>query len=131
MSGKELILELKKNDSTKNVPVIILTARSLEKQVIEGFSLGADNYIKKPFSPSEPVARVRNVLSRANPSRMKFDENISMKEWPIWDATTNLLQLPILPLIFAACYCFLCSRSTREPNGSPARSDSVCSPSRY
>ena len=66
MSGKELMVELEKNDATKNIPVIILTAKSLEKEVIEGFSLGADDYIKKPFSPSELVARVRNVLSRSN-----------------------------------------------------------------
>ncbi|MGA7161255.1 MAG: response regulator [Bacteroidota bacterium] len=68
MSGKELIIELKKNDAMKKIPVILLTSRSLEKEVVEGLSLGADDYIKKPFSPSELVARVRNVLSRANPS---------------------------------------------------------------
>ena len=68
MSGKELIVELKKNNTTKNIPVIILSAKSLEKEVLEGFSLGADDYIKKPFSPSELVARVRNVLSRKNSS---------------------------------------------------------------
>ncbi len=67
MSGKELIIELKKNDATKRIPVILLTSRSLEKEVVEGLSLGADDYIKKPFSPSELVARVRNVLSRATP----------------------------------------------------------------
>ena len=68
LSGKELIIELKKNDATKKIPVILLTSRSLEKEVIEGLSLGADDYVKKPFSPSELVARVRNVLSRATPS---------------------------------------------------------------
>ena len=64
MSGKEVLIALKKNDSTKNIPVVILTAKSLENEVIEGLSLGADDYIKKPFSPSELVARVRNVLAR-------------------------------------------------------------------
>ena len=65
MSGKELILELKKNSFTKDIPLIILSAKSLEKEVVEGFSLGADDFIKKPFSPSELVARVRNLLSRS------------------------------------------------------------------
>ena len=63
-SGKEVLIALKKNDSTKNIPVVILTAKSLENEVIEGLSLGADDYIRKPFSPSELVARVRNVLAR-------------------------------------------------------------------
>lgn len=64
LSGKEVLIALKKNDSTKNIPVVILTAKSLENEVIEGLSLGADDYIRKPFSPSELVARVRNVLAR-------------------------------------------------------------------
>ncbi len=64
MSGKEFLVAVKKNDATKDIPVVILTAKTLENEVIEGLSLGADDYIKKPFSPAELVARVRNVLSR-------------------------------------------------------------------
>jgi DNA-binding response OmpR family regulator len=64
MSGKEFLVAVKKDDSTKNIPVVILTAKTLENEVIENLSLGADDYIKKPFSPSELLARVRNVLSR-------------------------------------------------------------------
>lgn len=64
MSGKEFLVAVKKNDLTKDIPVVILTAKTLENEVIEGLSLGADDYIKKPFSPAELVARVRNVLSR-------------------------------------------------------------------
>lgn len=65
MSGKEALVALRKNEATKGLPVIILTAKTLENEVIEGLSLGADDYIKKPFSPSELVARVKNVLDRA------------------------------------------------------------------
>ncbi len=64
MSGKEFLVAVKKDDKTKDIPVVILTAKTLENEVIEGLSLGADDYIKKPFSPAELVARVRNVLSR-------------------------------------------------------------------
>jgi DNA-binding response OmpR family regulator len=64
MSGKEFLVAVKKDHSLKDIPVVILTAKTLENEVIEGLSLGADDYIKKPFSPSELVARVRNVLSR-------------------------------------------------------------------
>lgn len=65
MSGQEVLLALKNNDRTRNIPVVILTARTLEREVIDGLSRGADDYIKKPFSPSELVARIRNVLARA------------------------------------------------------------------
>jgi DNA-binding response OmpR family regulator len=67
MSGKELIIELKKNSSTKNIPTIMLTSRTLEKEVVEGLSLGADDYIKKPFSPHELLARVKKLLARNKP----------------------------------------------------------------
>jgi DNA-binding response OmpR family regulator len=64
MSGKEFLVAVKKNESTKDIPVVILTAKTLENEVIEGLAMGADDYIKKPFSPAELIARVRNVLSR-------------------------------------------------------------------
>lgn len=64
MSGKEFLVAVKSNDLTKDIPVVILTAKTLENEVIEGLALGADDYIKKPFSPAELIARVRNVLSR-------------------------------------------------------------------
>ena len=64
MSGKEFLVAVKKNASTKDIPVVILTAKTLENEVIEGLAMGADDYIKKPFSPAELIARVRNVLSR-------------------------------------------------------------------
>lgn len=64
MTGKELIIKLKQNPATQHIPTIMLTSRTLEKEVVEGLSLGADDYIKKPFSPQELLARVKNVLSR-------------------------------------------------------------------
>jgi DNA-binding response OmpR family regulator len=62
MSGNELLIELRR--SGNRVPVIVLTARTLEKDIVEALSLGADDYVKKPFSPSELVARVRSLLGR-------------------------------------------------------------------
>lgn len=54
--------------SEREVPIIILTARTGERDRIEGLELGADDYVTKPFSPQELVARVRAVLRRAHPS---------------------------------------------------------------
>jgi DNA-binding response OmpR family regulator len=64
MSGKEFLIIMRQNERYRNIPVIILTAKTLERDIIEGLSLGADDFIKKPFSPSELAARVRALLAR-------------------------------------------------------------------
>lgn len=64
MGGKELVMELKKNPKTNPIPVVMLTSRTLEKEIVEGFSLGVEDYIKKPFSPQELLVRVKTVLMR-------------------------------------------------------------------
>jgi DNA-binding response OmpR family regulator len=62
ISGEEVCQEMKE---MRDVPIIIATAKSSEEERIAGFSLGADDYITKPFSPRELVCRVRAVLKRA------------------------------------------------------------------
>jgi len=56
--------KLRETESTRAIPVILLTARAQEADVSRGFEAGADDYLKKPFSPDELVARVRAVLGR-------------------------------------------------------------------
>lgn len=65
LSGEELCREIRKTSAT---PVIMLTAKVEEEDRIRGLSLGADDYISKPFSPREVVARVRAVLRRSTGS---------------------------------------------------------------
>ena len=62
--GYEICKYLKKDDKYKNIPVIMLTARTDEMDKILGLELGADDYVTKPFSPRELVARVKAVLRR-------------------------------------------------------------------
>ena len=64
-SGLDLLTDLRRDGST---PVILLTSRSEETDRILGLELGADDYVTKPFSPRELVARVKSVLRRAHPS---------------------------------------------------------------
>ena len=64
-SGLELLHRLKRNDSTREVPVIMLTAKTTEDNVIQGLDVGADDYITKPFNPRELIARVRALLRRS------------------------------------------------------------------
>ena len=73
MSGFELAARLKQDASTADVPIIFLTALNEEENTLHGFDLGADDYITKPFSVREVVARVKAVLGRtsANASSMQ------------------------------------------------------------
>ncbi len=64
MSGFALARKLKSEASTQDIPIIFLTARDTENDLITGFNLGADDYISKPFSIREVLLRVRAVLRR-------------------------------------------------------------------
>jgi DNA-binding response OmpR family regulator len=65
MSGMELCRRLRREPLTENIPVIMLTARAAEAEKVTGLDAGADDYIVKPFSVKEVIARVRAVLRRA------------------------------------------------------------------
>jgi len=67
-SGVDLARKLRKDPLFKDVPIIMLTARGEEEDRIRGLDVGADDYITKPFSPRELVARIRAVLRRTNPA---------------------------------------------------------------
>ena len=67
MSGIELAKILRRASRTKNIPIIMLTARSEECDKISGLEIGADDYITKPFSTRELVARIKAVLRRRSP----------------------------------------------------------------
>ena len=68
LSGIEICRRIRRNAETKNLPVIMVTARGEEHDRVRGLDCGADDYIIKPFSPSELVARVRAVLRRLRPA---------------------------------------------------------------
>jgi two-component system, OmpR family, phosphate regulon response regulator PhoB len=69
-SGLELARRWRQADLTGDVPIIMLTARGEESERVRGLATGADDYIVKPFSVPELVARVRALLRRANPERV-------------------------------------------------------------
>ncbi|PWV62477.1 phosphate regulon transcriptional regulator PhoB [Plasticicumulans acidivorans] len=66
-SGIEFARRLKKDELTREVPIIMLTARAEEEDKIHGLESGADDYVTKPFSPRELVARIKAVLRRGGP----------------------------------------------------------------
>jgi two-component system phosphate regulon response regulator PhoB len=68
VSGLEICRQLRRKAETRDLPIIMLTARGEESDRVRGLEVGADDYVSKPFSPSELVARVRAVLRRARPA---------------------------------------------------------------
>ncbi|WP_394753192.1 phosphate regulon transcriptional regulator PhoB [Crenothrix sp.] len=64
-SGVEWVRRLKKEAIYQDIPVILLTARGEEEDKVKGLEVGADDYVTKPFSPKELIARIRAVLRRA------------------------------------------------------------------
>ena len=77
MSGLELTRALKRDRETRELPIILLTARSEESDKVAGLEGGADDYITKPFSPRELLARINAVLRRSMPNgaedRIEFE----------------------------------------------------------
>jgi DNA-binding response OmpR family regulator len=74
IDGLEICRILKNKSTTASVPIIMLTAKASEADVVVGLELGADDYIVKPFSPRELVARVKTVLRRTGTK--ESDDNI-------------------------------------------------------
>ncbi len=66
-SGYEIAKKIRANPATKKVPIIMVTAKTAEMDLVRGLDLGADDYIRKPFSVMELIARVRALLRRTDP----------------------------------------------------------------
>lgn len=64
MTGMDVIKGVRDNDDVNRMPIILLSASVLDKNISRGFELGADDYIKKPFNPQELLARVQAILGR-------------------------------------------------------------------
>lgn len=76
ISGFKLACMLKKNEKTAHIPIIFLTAKDTENDMLTGFNLGADDYISKPFSIKQVQARVKAVLRRSLEEKKPVNENI-------------------------------------------------------
>jgi len=64
LDGFELTRRIRADEATRRIPIILLTARAQDADVQQGFDAGADDYIRKPFSPQELRARVQAILGR-------------------------------------------------------------------
>ena len=76
-TGIQLAKKLKSDDFTRAIPIIMLTARGEEEDKVRGLEVGADDYMPKPFSPKELMARIRAVFRRVSPTSL--DEPIEVE----------------------------------------------------
>lgn len=70
LSGIEICRQIRANNDTRLLPVIMLTAKGEDPDRVRGLDTGADDYIVKPYSPSELIARIKALLRRSNPERV-------------------------------------------------------------
>ena len=68
-NGLEICRIIREQEKSRNIPVIILTAKSEENDIVAGLEIGADDYVTKPFSPKVLIARLQAVLRRKKMTR--------------------------------------------------------------
>lgn len=78
IDGLSICQQLRADPKTRSIPLMILSAKEEESDIVIGLSLGADDYLAKPFSPREMLARVKALLRRANNSRSVSDDYIQV-----------------------------------------------------
>lgn len=76
-SGIQIAKKMKQHDLTRNIPIIMITARGEEEDKVRGLEVGADDYVTKPFSPKELMARIKAVIRRVAPTSL--DEVIDVQ----------------------------------------------------
>ena len=125
MDGLEVCRELRSSDETRALPILMLTAKSEETDVVMGLGVGADDYVAKPFSPRELVARVRALLRRAS-LRAQAKAASRIENGPLaldstrFEATVNGKVVPLTRAEFRLLWLLL-----SHPGRVYARSDLV------
>lgn len=92
MSGMEICRVLRNETETKSLPIIMLTAKGEEVDRVLGLEMGADDYVAKPFSPRELVARVKAVLRRTLEQKKEDDKTIRIGELTIDKETYSVTK---------------------------------------
>jgi two-component system phosphate regulon response regulator PhoB len=92
LDGLDVCRRMREIPSTKNIPIIMVTAKGEESDIVLGLGLGADDYVKKPFSPKELIGRVKAVLRRGRPKDLDATKKIVIRELEI-DPTKHEVRL--------------------------------------
>lgn len=113
MDGFDVCRNLRQDKNTRDIPVIMITARGEEADIITGLEMGADDYVTKPFSPRVVVSRIKSVLRRG--SRNRTDANGVIEYGPVSiDQPRHVVTVEEKPLDLTATefklLAFLCNR---------------------
>src|SRR5437762_13347025 len=115
LSGLEICREIRRDTSLNRLPILMLTARGEEADRVIGLEMGADDYVTKPFSPRELVARVKALLRRSEPAG-EVERPIEVGKLLIDPSSYRVTRagkpLALSTLEFRLCY-FLAARSYR------------------
>ncbi|MEL0660392.1 phosphate regulon transcriptional regulator PhoB [Psychromonas arctica] len=108
-SGIQLLKFLKQDEILRQIPVVMLTARGEEEDKVRGLENGADDYVTKPFSPKELMARLKTVMRRVNPTSLDDTLKVGkLKLDPISHrATLNNTPLEMGPTEFKLLHFFM------------------------
>jgi DNA-binding response OmpR family regulator len=93
MDGYQFCRELKLNENTSHIPVILLTARASTESKIEGLETGADDFITKPFDSMELMVRVKNLIDQRKRWREQFITEMAMSQVQLYRKLKALLNL--------------------------------------
>jgi len=102
LDGLEVCKRLQADPITANVPVIMVTAKGEESDVVSGLQIGADDYVTKPFSPKELLARVKAVLRRGPVREQRAVGDRVVRDGLVIDATKHTVTVDGEPATFTA-----------------------------
>jgi two-component system alkaline phosphatase synthesis response regulator PhoP len=124
LDGYEVARRIKRNPKTARIPVIMLTAKREEIDVVAGLELGAEDYVTKPFSPKVLSARIRSLLRRENPGEIEAPEVIEAGSIRI-DASRITVEVDGKPVELTATEFRLLQFMAKRPGRAYTRSQLI------
>lgn len=115
VDGLQVCKFLKRNADTKNIPIIIVSAKDEESDIVSGLELGAEDYLTKPFSPKELLARMKAVLRRAETGKQVESSEVKYKDLSMnfgeHEATIKSKKLKLTKTEFDILWSFMNDRN--------------------
>jgi len=114
IDGFEVCRRLKSDNETRKIPIVMITAKGEESDIVSGLELGADDYITKPFKPRILIARIRSVLRRVKKDFTEESSIISIHNIKI-DSSKFKVTIDDVPIILTATEFYILKLLIRRP----------------